>query len=344
MADAKKTITCQRCGTDTFGSRNQLFAHLKICLLDRNPDGVEPVSDEAFFAQRDGYLYVTGGRIRGKTLGAVERFNIVSKTWEKLSSLRENRGSHGSASVGERLYIVGGGGFRSNLSTTECLDCRTGEWANLAELPVSRHALYAFSVGRSIYAVGGWVNGSIGSTDLERYDIDTDSWTVLAPMPTGRRLLGATEYQNRIYTFGGNLGDREWNSDAVEIYDIGSNSWAKGPSLPVAGQASAVTIGDYIYVVMHGHYILRCCPRTLTYTQVSFGLPHPRWFCFDVAAVNHSIFIAGGNIDGVWSNVLWKYNVLTNEWEELPRMTKDRRRCSVAVVYMDKAPSTTSPV
>jgi N-acetylneuraminic acid mutarotase len=333
---SSKQHVCKKCFETSFASRNQLFAHLKICLVNRNPNNTVRVTDVDFLKNQNAYLYVTGGRIRGKTLACVERYSFQSKQWESMPNMRENRGSHGSASVGEYLFIVGGGGFRSNLSSTELLNCISGEWKELARMPTSRHALYAISVEKSVYVIGGWINGSISSTDMECYNIDSNTWAICQPMPTGRRLLGATEYNNSIYVVGGVTTDREWNCNAMEIYDISTNVWRKGPNLPIAGQSSAATIAEFIYIVMHGHYILRYCPRTTTYQQVSFDLPHPRWFCFDIAVLNDSLYIVGGNLEGVWSNVLWKYDVFTNEWEQLLSMSKERRRCSAAVVLIDK--------
>lgn len=331
-----KAFTCSRCSADHFSSRNQLFAHLKICLADRNPTNSNRIPDAEYFDKQDAFIYVTGGRLRGKTLATVERFNCRTREWETKSSFKDNRGSHGSASVGDHLYVIGGGGFKSNLSSMERLDCKTGEWEQMAPTPSSRHALIALSVGRCIYAIGGWMYGTVCSMEMERYDVDSNTWTVCQQMPTGRRLLGAAEHCNHIYTFGGNIGEKEWNSNATEIYDIANDTWRKGPDLPVAGQASAASIGDFVFVVMHGHYVLRFCPSTVSFMQVSFALPNPRWFCFDVTVVNDSLYVVGGNIEGVWSSVLWKYDVFANTWEPLPSMTKERRRCSAALVTMPK--------
>jgi N-acetylneuraminic acid mutarotase len=201
-------------------------------------------------------------------------------------------------------------------------------------MPSFRHALAVLAVDRSVFVVGGWINGSICSTDLERYDTDKDSWKTLPNMPTGRRLLGVTHYQNKLYAFGGNCGDKVWNTDVLEIYDMQTETWSSGKSLPIAGQVSAVTIGDFIYVAVHGNHILRYDPRQDSYTQVSFDLPVKKWFCFDVTVINDRMYFHGGNIDGVWSNAFWKYDVFANAWEELPSMIRERRRCSAAVVVL----------
>ena len=355
-------LRCNQCGQNNFKSRNKLFQHLTVCLVDRSASTFSSSSslkqpgsipDADYFRDHDAYIYVTGGRVRGKTLITAEKYSCREKKWELIANMAEHRGSHGSAVIDQYLYVMGGklrimcgriyltyssnltgGGLHSNLNSIERYDCVNHEWKILSSMPTFRHALCVLSVGRHIYAVGGWINGSIGSQDLERYDVDTDKWITLANMPTGRRLLGVTHYQNKLYAFGGNIDDKIWNSDVLEIYDIATDTWSTGKSIPIAGQVSAVTIGDYIYVVQHGHHILRYDPREDSYTQISFDLPLKKWFCFDVTVINDRMYFHGGNEDGVWSNAFWKYDVFQNTWEELPSMNRERRRCSAAVVVL----------
>eukprot|EP00981_Chlorochromonas_danica_P001510 scaffold326_cov169-Ochromonas_danica.AAC.11 len=291
------------------------------------------MDEEEFHGKVDAYIYVTGGRIRGKTLGYVERYHCGKRLWERKTSLVENRGSHGSGAIGEKLLVVGGGGFRSNLHSLECLDCSTGEWKVMSPMPTARHALITVVIGRSLYVIGGWINGSISSTDLERYDIDCNQWTTCTPMPTGRRLLGAAGYMDQIYVFGGIA--TTGHCKTVEIYDIASNTWRTGPDLPLASQASAVAIADYLYVILHGDSIWRFDPRTMTYLKLA-ELPLQRWFCFDATVVNDRLYLAGGNVEGVWSGELWSYDVFLNKWEKLPSMSKERRRCCAAAVLLPK--------
>ncbi len=186
----------------------------------------------------------------------------------------------------------------------------------------------------SILFIGGWIDGSICSTDIEKYDTLTNVWSKLTPMTVGRRLLGATEYANKIYVFGGNCDDGVWNTNVLEIFDIASNSWTMGTSLPVAGQCSAVTVGEYIYVFIHGAYVMRYEPLTNTYTRLTQTLPCKAWFSFDITTCNGKVYLHGGNVSGVWSNVLYCYDVSSNTFEQLTNMLYERRRCSASVVVL----------
>eukprot|EP01034_Spumella_vulgaris_P041279 gene41279-51106_t len=168
---------------------------------------------------------------------------------------------------------MGGGGFHSNLDSNEKFNCETQKWESVASLPTSRHALFGLAVGTDIYTIGGWIDGSLCSTDLEKYDTLTNVWTKMTPFNVGRRLLGATEHLSKLYVFGGNCDDKVWNTSVLEIYDIGSDKWSMGAPLPVAGQCSAVSVGDYIYVFMHGAYAVRYDPVLNTYTRLTESLP-----------------------------------------------------------------------
>ena len=409
----KALLSCDKCGQSNFPSRNQVFKHLKYCIVpDNNPLQEAPLPESAFNAQCDAYLYVTGGRLRGKTLGTVERYSFRRGCWEACPSMLENRGSHGSCSVSSTLYVVGGGGFRSNLASNEKCDCRitpavtnvssgtsaaipgsevtlstepTSQdkqqpqspcWMAVASMPTSRHALAVLaapdcsesadctnggcgsSAGsgsgngggssstssngggssgtkmRFVYAIGGWVDGTLCSAHVERYDTRTDTWHACAPMAIGRRLLGACELRGKIYAFGGLCADGTWNSDALEIYDPVKDVWARGLSLPVAGQCSAAAVGAFIYIFIHGFYAVRYDTESGQYTRLCEELPLVQWFCFDVAVLNDSIYLVGGNVQGVWSNVVYEYVPFTNQWRAMPAMLRNRRRCSATAVLL----------
>lgn len=328
---AKKieTLVCSNCGQSSFSSRNKLFAHLKACLIQRNPKNYELISDDQYFDQHIAYIYVTGGRFRGKTLNCIERYCCGTNTWESLPDMTEHRGSHGSVVISPYLYILGGGGLHSNLATCEKIDCTDNQKLSMQPMLSFRHALAVVSDNlRFLYAVGGWIDGSVCSKDLERYDVIENCWDTLSPMPTGRRLLGAAYLGEKIYCFGGNCQDHDWNTNVLEIYDVASDSWSTGCPLPHSGQTSAIAILDFIFVVVHGKCILRYDPLENTYTEISNQLPNKSWFCFDMTVINNKIYFHGGNIEGKWSNCLWKYCPFENKWVELAPMQKVRRRCA----------------
>ena len=50
-------------------------------------------------------IFVLGGRVRGRTLGSVEKFTFATGLWELCKPLLENRGSHGATAVCQKVYV-----------------------------------------------------------------------------------------------------------------------------------------------------------------------------------------------------------------------------------------------
>ena len=45
----------------------------------------------------------------------------------------------------------------------------------------------------------------------------------------------------------------------------------------IIGQCSAVTVGDFLYVFIHGYYLVRYCPTKNLYVKLGDSLPLPQW-------------------------------------------------------------------
>eukprot|EP00961_Rhodomonas_salina_P103890 1397909-Rhodomonas_salina.2 len=153
---------------------------------------------------RDGaFLYVIGGRDRGKTLGLVERFSFKDQLWETCPHMLIQRGSHGAATLSNRVFALAGGGIHSNLSSSEVFDHRAWEWKETASMTTERHALSVAATDKHIYAIGGWMNGSVCTSSVERYDAVSNAWTECAGLLQPRRLHGVAAVGENIYVFGG---------------------------------------------------------------------------------------------------------------------------------------------
>ena len=273
---------CNHC-EERFASRNQLFKHLNKCgvLLRKNKSSSntttlldnEEEEDSIILKELSNYaIYVIGGRVRGRTLGSVERYKFSTGHWELCPSLKENRGSHGACAVGRNIYAIGGGGFDSNLATCETLNVFKTEWEFVQPTTIYRHALVLIpfalkkqkdinlisnteqvnsileeedAVTWVVYAIGGWIDGKLGSSDVERYDTVSNTWSRCASMTVARRLMGAAAYKDSIYVFGGNVDDGEWYSAAVERYDPYADTWSRLADLPFRGPTRYIIILHY---------------------------------------------------------------------------------------------------
>mmetsp|Transcript_26697 Transcript_26697/g.41788 ORF Transcript_26697/g.41788 Transcript_26697/m.41788 type:complete len:129 (-) Transcript_26697:1081-1467(-) len=66
----------------------------------------EPAPEIPFRESKGAYIYVTGGRDRGKTLGFVERYSLEREEWEDCPHLLVQRGSHGAAAAGGKVETL----------------------------------------------------------------------------------------------------------------------------------------------------------------------------------------------------------------------------------------------
>jgi hypothetical protein len=106
---------CSKCD-EIFTSRNRLFQHLRTCSTSASSEPTEESENlkrlkkfHEISVQNDEnlYVYVVGGRLRGRTLNGVHKYNVVTNTWESSKSMIENRGSHGAVCVNGVLYAIG---------------------------------------------------------------------------------------------------------------------------------------------------------------------------------------------------------------------------------------------
>ena len=114
-----------------------------------------------------------------------------------------------------------------------------GSWQDVAPLPQTLFGPATTTDGTYIYAFGGYhFPENIGSTltTVYRYDPTANSWSSLADMPQPSLIATAVYYPptNKVYLFGGatRTPDPVVVYDTTLIYDIATNSWSTGPTMP----------------------------------------------------------------------------------------------------------------
>lgn len=172
------------------------------------------------------------------------RLDLSSGRWEKLPAVSPIQ-SVGLASDERYVYRVGGMHARNQPGQPEEMhsvaevarfDPKTGAWHAMTSLPVPRssHAV-AIANGR-LYVVGGWklAGGSFDaewqetlmSCDLTQPECVWQS----QPMPFATRAHGAAVHEGKLYVLGGLTP--KGSTDDVQVYDLSTGIWSKGPSLP----------------------------------------------------------------------------------------------------------------
>ena len=169
-----------------------------------------------------------------------------SQVWGSSSGVPAGLAQHTAVVGANGLVYVFGGWDGSTLSDSLYIfNPSTNSWATGANYPTSSRGLTsALGSDGLIYGFSGF-DGSV-TTSCHRYDPGADTWTAIANIPSGVWQSDAVAYGNKIYVSGG-----EGATGSLQIYDIPSNSWSSGASLPGSGthQHESVAFGGNIYLV-----------------------------------------------------------------------------------------------
>jgi hypothetical protein len=129
------------------------------------------------------------------------------------------------------------------------------EWINLPPVPgPGRLAANAVGLRGEPYLIGGYDVAAGGTetshTSLQRFDLRTGRWEGMAELPVPIDDAGVVVWRDRyivVVSGWSNTG----NVDAVQIYDVETDSWTMGTAFPgttVFGQAAAIA-GDELILI-----------------------------------------------------------------------------------------------
>jgi N-acetylneuraminic acid mutarotase len=113
-------------------------------------------------------------------------------------------------------------------------------------MPIDLLGAAGASDGTYFYTAGGYSFANGGTLAVvNRYDPVGNTWTPMAPMPQAAAVATAVYYPptNKIYVFGGGNPDTLENYNTTRIYDIASNTWSTGKTMPDVRDLAA---GGYI--------------------------------------------------------------------------------------------------
>jgi N-acetylneuraminic acid mutarotase len=159
-------------------------------------------------------------------------------------------------------------------------------------------------------------------------------WKALAPAPSARTEVAATAAGNQIYVAGGYRADGGTVS-TVEIFDIGTGGWSKGPDLPVpVNHAMAATVAGTVYVLggydSKGQSFAGAFRLSGNSWQSIPDLPEPR-AAGAAAVVDGRIYLAGGiGQSGQLAGTMLVYDTATGQWSTAPGMPTPREHLGAA--------------
>jgi non-specific serine/threonine protein kinase len=164
----------------------------------------------------------------------------------------------------------------------------------------------------------------------------TEGWRTLKGAPNQRTEVAAAALGDKIYVAGGFVPPGRTVA-VVEVYDTASDSWARGPDLPVAvNHAMAVSLDGAVYVM--GGYTGRTglsepTPRAFALRSGRWEevppMPEPR-AAAGAAAIGGKVYVAGGVGPGGLAEQMLVFDPAAASWARAPGPPTAREHLGVA--------------
>ena len=252
-----------------------------------------PEATSSFGAAIDaGWLYVYGGHIApihdySKTAvsGAFNRWSVASGKWETLPGGSAVQGMNLAVHAG-KIYRVGGmrpendpGQPSDTRSLSEAMrfDAVAMQWEPLPPLPAPRSSHEVVVVGDKVFVIGGWnMRGhepSVWADTMQVLDLKAMplQWQSI-PQPFQRRAFIGAVRGHQIFVIGG-FDENDIVIDSVDIYDVETHAWSKGPSLPKGSRngfaPAAATLAGQIYVSLGDGGLYRLNETSASWDKVA---------------------------------------------------------------------------
>jgi hypothetical protein len=271
--------------------------------------------------------------------------------WEREGSSPLARDELDAAVIGDRVFLVGGHAQfaerrpqrRWSLEEVLAFDSKRGRYAAAPSLPEPLDHAAAVAHEGNLYVVGGYSNEST-SNRLWRYSPATRRWTRLAPMGQARGGLDAAVIGDKIYAVGGKgPGFPDLDTDpyaTLEVFDIPTGRWTRGPDMPTARHHLGVAAVDAKLYAVGGREaddlslgaVEAFDPATGVWETLADLPQHVG--SLGVTAGENEVFATGGGDDseGWVTPATWAYSPERRTWRRMPDLRQARHGHTAAVV------------
>lgn len=213
---------------------------------------------EHAFVENQGKLYLIGGRGNKP----VQIYDPETDLWEIGAEPPIEIHHMQLVSIGTKIYVLGAftGNFPNETPVSSILIYETTNdtWNWSASIPENRRRGSAGVVvyQNEIYVISGIIDGHSSGwvTWVDKYNPSTGAWTILPDAPNARDHFHAALVDDKIVVAGGRRSGASgvFNATvgAVDVFDIGNNSWSTVNNIPTkrAG-CSVATIGREVLVI-----------------------------------------------------------------------------------------------
>ena len=239
----------------------------------------------------------------------VDIYDAVANSWS-VKHLSEPRTGIGAASAGSKVFFAGGTSNQAS-SKVDIYDTEIDSWTTSA-LNEPRSNLSAQMAGDKIYFAGGSGTTSYPRPTVDVYDINTGFWSS-SSMSEPKSEMQSFAMGTKIVWAGGSTltnGAGYYYSRMVEIKDINTlsssfscliepKSWWPG------NQKAAAKDNQIVFFTGNGVQN-KFDIYDLVNNSWSIGTLNQNIFGASLIAVNNTIYVAGGYVNGSLSNIVWK--------------------------------------
>jgi len=270
-------------------------------------------------------IFFAGGWGDGNPSSRVDIYDAAANTWT-TTELSDARGNMCAATAGKKVLFAGGtNGFFKYSTTVDIYDAVTNTWSASSltgRTPTGTVGMTATSIGDKIYFAGegsdwfAWDFGSISST-INIYDVSTNTWS-LSDLSIARGFMAGIAVGTKIYWAGGLYKQPDDAfTNLVEIRDVNSGSSTFSCLFQPDAFSSAVLKNNKIVFFTAGEDMptrWTGAPPVhnkfdiydITTNSWSVGVLPQSMYGTSIISVNNTIYVAGGFVNGVLSNKVWK--------------------------------------
>ena len=188
-----------------------------------------------------------------KPLKSVKKYSPVSKTWNYVCDLPDERQDFCACSFIDKIFLFGGYSYES-WYTNFCiqLDTKILKWKQMANMNQAKSRAVCAIYEEKIVVSGGYRRGNLNT--VESYDVFGNIWTPMPNMIEGRCGHSLICFKSKLFAIGGGRLDTN-----CEVYDKTSNMFVtlKAPDFR-SSSVQAVSIGSKILVFQNNTRDVLC--------------------------------------------------------------------------------------
>jgi N-acetylneuraminic acid mutarotase len=256
-------------------------------------------------------IFIAGGGdgIGDNQTPAIDIYDVFFDTWTK-DSLSAGKMGLVAFAAGNKVLFAGGFGYPDGnnwdyFNTVDIYDNNTNSWST-AKLSEARMDISAASLGAKIYFAGG--HNTITSKAIDVYDVSTNSWSV-SSLQYPRTGMACIADSNELIVVGGRstLNATNWlRIDNVEQLNLNTGISSLECISPRSNLTAVRKDDNIIFFTGNDGDGKQFEIFNTTSRQWSNARLNQDIRGAGVISVNNTIYVAGGKVNGVTSDQIWK--------------------------------------